>query len=166
MFHISIRRLSLAVAVVIIAGITLWSCGGDNPVKTTPGPPGRIAPVGGRFFFGVMHVDTLDRPLTFVVTDSSGTPVPDAPVRLSLVEGDGVLLSDSLVSDSNGVVTSNYAFSGSLGHAVVQAAIGTADTAEALLRANTLIPGVGGQGQYVLFDDTYATVQEINGTPE
>ncbi|MGH8015616.1 MAG: hypothetical protein ACREBV_05450, partial [Candidatus Zixiibacteriota bacterium] len=39
------------------------------------------------------------------------------------------------------------------------------DTVNVFLRANTLIPGVGGQGQYILFSELYFDVKNFNGDP-
>jgi hypothetical protein len=79
--------------------------------------------------------------------------------------GDGELSHRSITTDSSGTAGFWYAFTGDSGHAVIRLVAEGIDSLDIFLRANTLIPGPHGQGQYVLFDDTFADVKNFNGLP-
>jgi hypothetical protein len=122
--------------------------------------------VGGEYYKGEMGSAVLDPELRFAVQDSHRNYVAGAVIQLRLLEGDGTLTANSITAGADGIASAGYTFSGALGHAVVEA-IGRngADTIDVVLRANTLIPGDHGQGQYVLLDDLYSDVIGINGAP-
>jgi hypothetical protein len=121
--------------------------------------------VNGEYYRGVMGDTTLIPTLDLAVNDKSGKPVPNVWVVFEILEGDGALAADSLRTNSAGRVHLTYDFSGILGRATVQALVRSLDTVQVVLRANTLIPGQHGQGQYVLVDDTYGMVTVLNGPP-
>ncbi|NOY88567.1 MAG: hypothetical protein GXO93_04130, partial [FCB group bacterium] len=86
-------------------------------------------------------------------------------VYFSTIIGDGSFLDDSLKTDSLGMVTAHYNFGGVLGHAEIMAKVKNIDSVTVNIRANTLIPGVNGQGQYILFSDNYSDVKDYDGAP-
>ena len=156
------RRLLFAMALIIgvVAGC---SCSSDDPPKP-PQPTGVIA-VNGEFYRAEMGSSVIDQPLEFGVKNSSGGFVADQWIHFSLLEGDGSISADSIKSGSDGLATLEYHFSGSLGFATIRAIARNLDTTEVYLRADVLIPGDHGQGQYVLLDDTYGDVVDFNGPP-
>ncbi len=158
----SIARIIIAALIlgIVISG---YSCNGDDPPK--PPQPIGLEAVNGEFYRGNMGGTLLDKPLEFGVKNYSGDYEPDRWIHFSLLEGDGTLSADSLKSGNSGLVTLEYNFSGSLGHAAIRAIARNIDTVEVYLRADVLIPGVGGQGQYVRLDDTYQDILDFNGTP-
>ncbi len=125
----------------------------ENPTSVITG--------NGAYYKGIMGSNTLIPTLDFRVEDALGAVMTLPWIQLTLTEGDGALTPDSL--QGSGVV--NYTFSGSVTHAVVQALVHDVDTTEAHLRTNAIVPGVGGQGQYVLFGDPYDAVLAFNGNP-
>ena len=148
---------------LVTATICGCGCNGDDPPK--PPVPTGVAAVNGMFYRGNMGSDDMDQPLVFAVADNKGAYVPDQWIQFSLLTGDGLISADSLKTGSDGKVTLVYTFSGNLGHAEIRAIARNLDTAYVYLRANTLIPGDHGQGQYVLLDDTYGDVVDFNGPP-
>jgi len=147
----------------VAAVLTGCGCNGDEPPKPTT-PSGLIA-IHGEFYRGEMGSATLDQPLQFAVADNSGGYVPGQWVHFALLEGDGDLSADSIKTGSDGKATLAYTFSGSLGHATIRAVARNLDTIYVYLRANVLIFGDHGQGQYVLLDDAYQDVLDFNGPP-
>jgi len=123
--------------------------------------PAGIVAGNGAYYKGIMGSNTLVPTLGFHVVDDQDLPLTLPWMHLSLTEGDGVLTPDSL----RGMGAADYTFSGSMTHAVVQALVRDVDTTEVHLRTNAIVPGVGGQGQYVLFGDPYAVVLTFNGNP-
>ncbi len=95
--------------------------------------------------------------------DASNNPVPGARVTFRVLSGDGLFSSDT-VTNVSGVATFSYAFTGSLGQAVVEATHED-DTLTFVLRAPVLIPGNNGQGDLILFSDRYADVKTWKGNP-
>ncbi len=144
--------------------VLLTSCGDDNP-PNGPTQKTSIVAVNGLYYKGTMGDSTFNQPLEFTVTDDKGNHLPNQQILLSLVEGDGTLGSSSITTDSTGMATFSYTFSGSLGHAIVRLTVPDVDTVDVFLRADVLIPGEHGQGQYVLFDDDYSKVLTFNNTP-
>ncbi len=157
------NRLRTIFVFLVTATICGCGCNGDDPPK--PPVPDGVAAVNGIFYRGNMGSDDMDQPLVFAVADNKGAYVPDQWIHFSLMIGDGVISADSLKTGSDGKATLAYTFSGSLGHAEIRAIARNLDTTYVYLRANTLIPGDHGQGQYVLLDDTYADVVDYNGPP-
>jgi hypothetical protein len=125
-----------------------------------------LVALNGVFYRGIMGSGWLDRPLEFAVIDKAGTRFPNQWVHYRLLEGDGAISADSVKSSSDGRLSVGYSFSGSLGHAVIRAVARNLDSVEVYLRANTLIPGDHGQGQYILLDDTYGDILDFNGLPQ
>ncbi len=157
------NRLRTIFVFLVTATICGCGCNGDDPPK--PPVPDGVTAVNGLFYKGNMGSDDMDQPLVFAVADNKGVYVPDQWIHFSLLTGDGLISADSLKTGSDGKATLAYTFSGSLGHAEIRAIARNLDTAYVYLRANTLIPGDHGQGQYVLLDDTYGDVVDLNGPP-
>ena len=157
------NRLRTIFVFLVTATICGCGCNGDDPPK--PPVPDGVTAVNGLFYKGNMGSDDMDQPLVFAVADNKGVYVPDQWIHFSLLTGDGLISADSLKTGSDGKATLAYTFSGSLGHAEIRAIARNLDTAYVYLRANTLIPGDHGQGQYILLDDTYADVVDFNGEP-
>jgi len=110
--------------------------------------------------------DTIpDKVLQFAVADKNDNYLPNQQIQLYLMEGDGHLNPKSVTTDSTGIASFPYGFTGDSGHAVIRLVVEGIDSLDIFLRANTLIPGPGGQAQCVLFDDTYADVKNFNGLP-
>jgi hypothetical protein len=110
--------------------------------------------------------DTIpDTVLQFAVGDKDNHHLSDQQIQLEPIGGDGELSHRSIMTDSSGTAGFWYAFTGDSGHAVIRLVVEDVDSLDVFLRANTLIPGPHGQGQYVLFDDTYADVKNFNGPP-
>jgi hypothetical protein len=131
--------------------------------------PTAVGAVNGLYYKGEMGSSTLSPAMEFAVVDGIGLPIPSQWLYFSTLEGDGALSQDSALSDAAGLAPVSYEFSGALGHAVVRATAPGADSSESIdvyVRANTLIPGIGGQGQYILFNDLYSVVKNFNGNPE
>lgn len=149
---------------LVTATICGCGCNGDDPPQP-PKPTGLVA-IHGDLYRGEMGSASLNQPLVFAVTDNGGAYVPDQWMHFTLLEGDGAISADSLKTAGNGTATLYYTFDGSLGHAAIRAVARNLDTAYVYLRANTLIPGDHGQGQYVLLDDTYGDVVDFNGPPD
>lgn len=153
--------LTVAMAVVLcIAG-----CDGDdngNGPITVDG----LAAVNGLYYKGEMGGSSLTPELVFGVKDSDGNWLPNYQIQLHQIAGDGELSSRSVTTDSTGLAAVTYSFDADLGHAEILAtARSEQDSVTVFLRANTLIPGDSGQGQYVLLNDIFATVTAINGSP-
>ncbi|MEW5994560.1 MAG: hypothetical protein AB1744_09205 [Candidatus Zixiibacteriota bacterium] len=137
-------------------------CDGDDNGAEPPGLPAKIVAINGLYY----KADSLaQKPLTFAVADRNNNYLPDQQIQLIPLEGDGTLSHRSIVTDSTGTATFGYGFTGSLGHAIVRLIAPNVDTMDVSVRRNILIPGPGGQTQYVLFDDTYADVKKWNGLP-
>ena len=156
-------RLRTIFVFLVTATICGCGCNGDDPPK--PPVPTGVTAINGLFYRGNMGSGDMDQPLVFAVADNKGVYVPDQWIHFSLPVGDGVISADSLKTGSDGKVTLAYTFSGNLGHAEIRAIARNLDTTYVYLRANTLIPGDHGQGQYVLLDDTYGDVVDFNGPP-
>lgn len=125
-----------------------------------------LAAVNGLYYKGEMGSSALTPELIFGVKDNDGNWLPGYQIQLHLIEGDGELSARSVTTDSTGLAAVTFTFDGDLGHAEILAtARDEKDSVTVYLRANTLIPGNSGQGQYVLLDDVYADVLALNGTP-
>ncbi len=149
------------VLLAIYIGLGLSGCDPDEIAY-----PERLVALDGEYYLGEMGGAVLEPELRFAVLNKYRAKVVGAVIQLSLLEGDGTLSADSVIAGPDGIATAGYSFSGDLGHAVIEA-IGRngADTIDVVLRANTLVPGENGQGQYVLLDDLYSDVVAINGPP-
>jgi hypothetical protein len=141
----------------------LLSCGDDDPVG--PDRRAKIVAINGLYYKGEMGSDTVDKPLQFAVADKNDNYLPYQQIQLEQLEGDGKLDPKSIVTDSTGIAGFTFNFNGTLGHTRIRLIAPDIDSLDILIRANTLIPGVSGQGQYVLFDDTYTDVKHFNGLP-
>lgn len=140
---------------------------------TVPRPAPRVASTlndlsapNGLFYRGEMGSDSLESALEFILEDSLGVPINGGIVNFTVLEGDGTLAANTDTADAAGQVSTGYGFSGDLGHAVMRVFSPNADTVVVYIRANTLIPGATGQGQYVRFTDTVQQVIDFNGFAE
>ncbi len=128
--------------------------------------PVLVRAIGGSYYRGVMGSTQLSPALKFAVAEVAGNFLDNLWIKLRLLQGDGGLSPvDSVLTNSMGSGDVSYNFSGQLGHAVISANFRNVDTVEVQLRANTLIPGIGGQGQYILFTDKLGDVKNFNGNP-
>ena len=151
--------------VTLLLTLTLSLGCGDDDGPVGPGNPSKIVAVNGLYYKGVMGDTIPDTVLQFAVADKNDNYLPNQQIQLYRLEGDGHLNPKSITTDSSGIAGFPYVFNGSLGHAVIRLVAEGIDSLDIFLRANTLIPGPHGQGQYVLFDDTYADVKNFNGDP-
>ena len=128
--------------------------------------PVLVRTIGGSYYKGNMGASALAPSLNFAVADAGSNFLDNLWINLRVLEGDGMLIpADSVLTNSNGLANVEYNFSGQLGHAVVSANFRDVDTIDVYLRANTIIPGLGGQGQYLLFSENYIDVKNFNGNP-
>lgn len=128
--------------------------------------PTLVRTIGGAYYKGEMGSAQLSPALTFAVADANSVLLDNLWINLRATEGDGTLIpTDSVLTNSMGFGNVSYNFSGLLGHAVIRANFRDVDTVFAYLRANTIIPGLGGQGQYILFNETLGEVRNFNGNP-
>jgi len=156
---------NLTVLLIAVISVLVTACGTDEtpPVKLPPATG--ITPVNGFFYKAGMGTSNTDNPLKFSVVDKDNNPVVNNWVYFSVIIGDGSFLNDSLKTDSLGMVTAHYNFGGVLGHAEIMAKVKNVDSVTVNIRANMLLPGANGQGQYILFSDHYSDVKDYNGTP-
>ena len=156
------RAILLAfLAISYIAG-----CGGDKPTDPPPPPVSdNVFSVNGNFFKAVMGDTITDRSLNFAVRDKENNNLSGQWLYFDLLSGDGTLSADSIKTDSAGIAHLTYAFDSLLGHAELQFLARAIDTSQFQIRANTLVPGIGGQAQYILFEDTYLDCKNFNGQP-
>jgi hypothetical protein len=130
--------------------------------------PYRIMARSGSYYKGNIGANSLTPALQFSVLTPTNSTATKAWMHFRVVEGDGVLSlgpNDSVRVDQSLYATLLYNFIGVLGHAIIRGVVTGVDSTEVYLRASTLIPGAGGQGQYVLFKDAYLTVKSFNGPP-
>lgn len=128
--------------------------------------PTLVRTIGGSYYKGEMGSAQLSPALTFAAADANNVLLDNLWINLRVTEGDGTLIpSDSVLTNSMGFGNVSYIFSGLLGHAIIRANFRDVDTVFAYLRANTIVPGLGGQGQYLLFSEFYADVKDYNGNP-
>lgn len=114
------------------------------------------------YYKGVMGSSQMDQTFGFRIRTTDNRTATKLWIHYELVEGDGTLSADSILSGS---VQPTYTFSGALGHAILRAKVPGKDSIDVYIRADALIPGPGGQAQYILFSDKYAWVETYNGTP-
>lgn len=128
--------------------------------------PNLVAAQNGSYYRGVMGGSSLMPTLRYFVQDINNNFLDNVRLSVNLIEGDGTLMpTDSIVTDATGYTDLSYTFDGLLGHAIVSTHFSNVDTAIVYLRANTIIPGIGGQGQYILFSDSLNNVKNYNGNP-
>jgi hypothetical protein len=158
----TIRRFSsfCLAAGMLLVGLLL-SCGDDDSVG--PGKPAKIIAINGIYY----KADSLaEKPLVFAVADKDGHRFPNQMILLSVVDGDGTLSTDTIITDSSSTAGFTYDFTGSLGHAVIRLIAPNIDTIDVYIRRSVIIPGSSGQAQYVLLTDTYAEVRGFNDQPQ
>jgi len=128
--------------------------------------PTLVEAVNGLYYRGEMGSSTMAPELQFRLVDAVGSPINRIPIFFSLLSGDGDLGSTSVMPNTAGIAMNEYTFSGTRGDAIIGARVPGVDSIEVIVRANTLIPGSGGQGQYILLDDDfYSMVKNFNGEP-
>ncbi len=152
----------VVLAVLLVVGL-LPGCGDDNP--TDSGKSTRIFAPNGLYYKGVMGDTIAGSVLRFAVLDKDDKRLLNRQIQLFQLAGDGEISHRSVVTDSTGWAGFWYAFTGDSGHAAIRLVVEGVDSIVILLRADVLIPGPGGQAQYVLFDDTYADVKKFNDQP-
>ena len=157
-------RLFSILLLIALIPLVLSACK-DNPPPPEPEPSG-ISAVNGDIYKAVMGTAQTDNPVEFIVRNDNGNPIQGTWVYFTRLIGDGSFVADSLMTDASGKVTCQYTFDGNLGNATISAIVRNVDTIMVELRANTLIPGTTGQGQYILMQDEYSDVIEWLGTPE
>lgn len=151
--------LSIALFWLFLAGCG----GGDGGGGSTDAKS--ISSVNGDYFKYVMGTATVSKPLAFIVRDGQNNPMANQWVHFQRIIGDGHILTDSVLTGSNGIAIGQYTFDGSLGDAELMAYVRGVDTSIVSARASVLIPGNGGQGQYIKFDeDTYKDITSYNGS--
>jgi hypothetical protein len=170
--QIPIHTLILAALPIVALG-TLFLAFGCKKKPTDPPPPdpppGKAVniEVNGLYHRAVMGSDTTFPLDSFRIVDANHVVIPNQWIKLQILEGDGSLLSDSINTGAGGSARMNYTFNGLKGHALIRAlAPLNVDTVDVVLRANTIIPGDNGQGQYVRLTDNYRTVKALNGLPD
>ncbi len=137
-----------------------------NQINVRVRIPTTVRTLGGAIYKGEMGSSTLDPALKFAVADAQSFFIENLWIKLRLLQGDGVIIpADSAKTDSNRLANVSYNFSGQLGHAVISANYKNVDTVDVFLRANTIIPGIGGQGQHILLSEKLADVKIFNGSP-
>jgi hypothetical protein len=154
----------LTIGLWFLSLILFFGCGDDDGPVGPEVATGIIA-FNGRYYKGNMGYPVPDTILRFAVADEDGDYLVNQQIQLHPLAGDGELSDRSIITDSSGTAGFWYAFTGDSGHAAIRLVAEGIDSLDILLRANTLIPGPHGQGQYVLFDDTYADVKKFNGDP-
>ena len=156
-----VSKMIILTILILSFSFLFTSCGGDNPIKTevTQG----LNTVGGSYYKAVMGATNN---IEFSLGAADKSPIVGSWVYFNLLLGDGTIVNDSAQTDSNGKAVCQYTFDGTLGHAEIQALVRNIDTTTVTVRANTLIPGTTGQGQYILMEDRYSDVKNFNGTPE
>lgn len=173
--------------------LMLAACGGDdkdNPNGPVPLDPG-IYLANGPVYKGEAGTAGLTPQFKVGVADADGDLLTQSWLIVDLIRGDGTL-PDSVQTGSDGYATLSYTFSDTLGYADVQLMSRDYDTVLARLRANLMRPGdeqsvydtlidntvtppetlilldtmtIAGQGEYIIFDDTYGSVKAVNGNP-
>lgn len=155
------RKLFIPITAIILI---IAGCGGDEGGGGN-GSAKSISSVNGDYFKYVMGTATVNKPLAFIVRDDQNNPMANQWVHFREIVGDGHFITDSVVTGSNGTAIGQYAFDGTMGHAELMAFVRGVDTSVVSARASVLIPGIGGQAQFVRFDeDTYKTVTNYNGS--
>ena len=157
-------NMYLLITIMFMFTFLFSSCGTTEPPP--PPVPEGITTVNGAIYKAVLGSSQTDNPVEFIVRDENSQVLSNQWVHFSCLIGDGSFVSDSLQTDSTGIVTCQYVFDGDLGHSAISALVRDVDTVSVEIRANTLIPGALGQGQYILFEDNYGDVKEWLGEPE
>lgn len=102
---------------------------------------------------------------SFAVEDANNIRVGNAEILLDRIEGDGAFVGTKfdtvITSPTTGIGTMVYNFNGQLGHATMRLTIPEVDTLDVYMRKSMIV--TGSQGQYILFDETYADVQNWIG---
>ena len=129
--------------------------------------PERLTPVNGVFYKGTLGSSQLNHPMTFVCTGEHSDTVRGVWIHFVRQEGDGQLSTDSAKPDNTGTVSVSYTFGSTMGHAEILAFVRHAPAASACvrIRANALTPSSLGQLQYVLIEDSVATLNSLDGIP-
>ncbi len=159
MLQNKVSKMIILTVVILLFSLLFSSCGKNSTSsEVTPG----LNSIGG-FYYKAQMSGTND--IEFSLGASNKSPIPNNWVHFSLLLGDGTIVNDSARTDANGKAVCQYRFDGTLGHAEIQALVRNVDTTTVTVRANTLIPGTTGQGQYILMEDRYADIKNFNGNP-
>ena len=149
----------------VYTGVAYNAYGTDTAILTVD-VPFSLSVLNGQFYKGMMNSSAQNPLMQFQVKDMNSASSQNAWVRAEIIEGDGTLSADSVQPGSDDTASFSYNFDGDLGYAVVRTWVDDLDTTNLFLRAKTIIPGDLFQGQYILYTDTYATVQTLNGSPD
>lgn len=161
MLQNKVSKMIILAAVLLLFSFLFSSCGDDdNPTK--PVVTQGLNTVGGFYYKAVMGATNN---ITFTLGAADKSPISGSWVQFSIILGDGTFVIDSVKTDVNGKAVCQYNFDGVLGHAEIQALVRNIDTTTVTVRANTLIPGATGQGQFILMEDRYSDIKNFNGTP-
>ena len=125
-----------------------------------------LSSLNGDLFKAEMGTNQITPAATFKLTDSAGGNVIGEYISLEILEGDGTLAEDSVLTNSLGEATIDYSFDGQLGYAEIKAKFSSFDSTEIEIRADMLRPGSLGQAQYILMTDNYSDVVRYNGEPD
>ncbi len=124
--------------------------------------PDEIVPLDGIYSKGGVTNIMQD---SFAVEDVNNVRIGNAEILLTRIEGDGTFAGTKfdtvITSPTTGIGIMAYNFNGQLGHATMRLTIPEVDTLDVYLRKSMLVPG--SQGQYILFDEIYADVQNWIG---
>jgi hypothetical protein len=119
----------------------------------------------GLYYRGSMNSSVLTPQLVLSATDSAGASA-NQWIKFNLLSGDGAFAADSVQTDAFGKAQPVYSFTGSKGHALIEAVWPDKDTLKLNLRASALVWGDSAQGQYVRIGDRYSFVKAFIGQPE
>ena len=161
MSQMKVSKMIILSSIILLFSFLFISCGDDDPMG--PQVAQGLNAVGGFYYKAVMG---QSNDIEFTLGSASKAPIVGTWIHFSVILGDGTLAIDSIPTDSNGKAVCKYNFNGALGHAEIQALVRNVDTILVSARANTLIPGATGQGQYILLEDLYSDIKNFNGTPE
>ncbi|MEA1980750.1 MAG: hypothetical protein U9N54_07240 [candidate division Zixibacteria bacterium] len=125
-----------------------------------------LSSLNGDLFKAEMGTNQISPAVTFKLTDSADNNVHGEYITLEIIDGDGTLATDSILTDSQGEATIDYSFDGQLGYAGIKAKFSSFDSAQVEIRADMLRPGSLGQAQYILMTDKYSDVIKYNGEPD
>ena len=132
--------------------------------RTNPLFPIGLSADNGLYYRGSLNSANLEPELILTAADSLGLRANES-VYLSLVNGDGIIGTNPILTDAQGQVRPSFSFNGAVGYAVMRALWPFKDSLDLLLRASVIAPGEVTQGQYIMRGDSYANVRGFNGAP-
>lgn len=127
--------------------------------------PFSVNTINGQHYLGTLGSSVLQPELVFLIRDEANQALTLPSLHFNLAGGDGTISADSMLPGAGGEIPFSYDFSGSAGYGLIHAFVSEIDTLEIKVRADVLRLGPDGQGQYIKFDDTYADILALIGTP-